>query len=271
MTRWWLILAWVLVWALPLGSEELQIRIFELSNRPAEATVEPVRMVLSPSGTVLPDPRTQTLIVRDSPEALQRVAELLERLDVPAPLIRLSVRFEGAAGHRGQGAGIAWDPARDRILAGAGAREAGSVSTGQQDLLVMSGEEARLVLARDLVEVRPYWILARDWGLVAPGVVFRQVSTGFVVRPRALGERISVEVIPWFSYLGPEGPGDVRFTEAATTLILQDGQTVQLGASGFQSESARRVFGRILGAGSSGSWESSSLSLSARIQPDWSK
>lgn len=110
----------------------------------------------------------------------------------------------------------------------------------------MSGEEARLVVARDLVEVRPYWTLARDRGLVPPGVVFQQVSTGFLVRPRAAGEQITVEVVPWFSYLGPDGPGDVRFTEAATTLRVPEGQTVDLAGTSFQTEASRRAFGLVM-------------------------
>jgi len=271
MRRVWLVLAWTLLMLLPLGAQELEIRIFQVFNRPAEATVEPVLMVLSPAGTVVPDPRTQTLIVRDHPEALQRVGELLQHLDVPAPLIRLAIGFSGSAGQSGQGAGVAWDPARDRMLAGAEARRGGVLTTGRQELLVMSGEEARLVLARDLVEVRPYWTLARDRGLIPPGVVFRQVSTGFVVRPRAVGDQITVEVIPWFSYLGPDGPGDVRFTEAATTLRVPDGQTVELAGASFQAEATRQVFGLIMGGGSGSSWESANLTLSARVQPDWSK
>ncbi len=271
MRRVWLVLVWAVVMVLPLGAQELEVRVFQLFNRPAEATVEPVRMVLSPAGTVVPDPRTQTLIVRDDSEALLRVGDLLRHLDVPAPLIRVTVGFNGSTGQSGQGAGVAWDPARDRLLAGAGARQAGVLTTGRQDLLVMSGEEARLVLARDLVEVRPYWTLARDRGLIPPGVVFRQVSTGFVVRPRAVGEQITVEVVPWFSYLGPDGPGDVRFTEAATTLRVPDGQTVELAGTSFQTEPSRRVFGLIMAGGSGSSWESANLTLSARIQPDWSK
>ncbi len=271
MRRAWLVLAWTLLMALPLAAQDLEVRIFQLLNRPAEATVEPVRMVLSPAGTVMPDPRTQTLIVRDHSEALQRVGELLQRLDVPAPLIRLTIGFDGSAGHSGQGAGVAWDPARDRWTARGGIRQAGVQTTGRQDLLVMSGEEARLIVARDLVEVRPYWTLARDRGLVPPGVVFQQVSTGFLVRPRAAGGHITVEVVPWFSYLGPDGPGDVRFTEAATTVRVPEGQTVDLAGTSFQTEASRRAFGLVMAGGADGSWESARLTLSARIQPDWSK
>jgi hypothetical protein len=271
MRRMWLVLFWMLLMVSPLTAQDLEVRVFQLLNRPAEATVEPVRMVLSPAGTVMPDPRTQTLIVRDHSEALQRVGELLQRLDVPAPLIRLTIGFDSSAGRSGQGAGVAWDPARDRWTVGGGIRQTGVQTGGQQNLLVMSGEEARLIVARDLVEIRPFWTLAREQGLIPPGLVIRQVSTGFMVRPRAVGKQINVEVVPWFSYLGPDGPGDVRFTEAATTLRITEGQTVDLAGSSFQTEASRRAFGLVMGGGGDGSWESARLTLSARIQPDWSK
>ena len=271
MKRCLLVLA-LLVWAaLPLEAQELRIQVFQLNNRPALATVDVVRLALSPLGTVVPDERTQSLVVRDTPEALARVQELLTRIDVPAPLVRITVGFSGASGISGMGAGGAWDPATGQIYAGAGAREGSASSSGQQNLLVMSGEEARLVVSRDLVQVQPYWTVARDWGLIPPGVVFRQVSTGFVVQPRVAGQSIVVSVMPWFSYLGPEGRGDVRFTEAASTVRLTDGQTVSLGRTSFQGEASQSLFGLIMGTGSVQRSESGTLTLTARIEPDWSR
>ena len=271
MARWLFLVAWLLLGTVALDAQQLQIQVFQLNNRPASSTVEAVRMVLGPQGTVVPDDRTQTLIVKDTPEGLSRVQALLERLDQPLPQVRITVAFSGAAGSSGVAGGAAWDPHTGRVTVGGGAGQGSASTSGQQQLLVMSGEEGRLVVGRDLVQVQPYWIVARDWGLIPPGVVFRQVTTGFLVAPRVVGEAITLVVTPWFSYLGPDGPGDVRFAEAASTVQLRSGQSVNLGSSSVQGSSSRSLFGLILGGGSADRAEAGSMSITARIEPDWSR
>ena len=255
--------------SLPVFAQDLELRVFQLKNRPALATVEPVRLALSPAGTVVPDERTQTLIVRDTPEGLARV--LLERIDVPAPQVRIAVGFSGDAARSGVAGGAAWDPATGRVLAGGEATEGEARTSGRQELLVMSGEEARLVVGRELAYVQPYWTVAHGYGLIPPGVVFHRVTTGFLVRPRVVGTSITLELTPWFSYDGPGGPGEVRFAEASSTVALHDGDTVTLGSGSSGSESSRTLFGLILGGASSSGSEAATMTVTARIQPDWSK
>lgn len=272
MRRAFLILALVVLAVLPALAQGVELRVFQLNNRPALATVEPVRLVLSPSGQVVPDERTETLLVKDTPEALARVEALLQRIDVPAPQVRVTVAFQGAATNRGVQGGAAWNPNNGQVVAGGGAYSNSGSTSGSQNLLVMSGEEARIVVGRDLVQVQPYWTWANQYGLVPPGVIFRQVTTGFVVEPRVGGnEAITLTLTPWFSYDGPGGVGDVRFTEAATSVQLRDGDTVNIGSSSASGDSARGVFGLILGGGVGTSSESGSMTVSAKIQKDWSR
>lgn len=271
MTRWILAALLLLAAALPVAAQDMEVRVFQLNNRPALSTVEAVRLALSPAGSVVPDERTETLIVRDTPEALARVQALLERMDVPAPQVRITVGFSGAAASSGLGGGAAWDPNTGHVSVGGGAGQGSASTSGRQNLLVMSGEEARLVVGRDLVHVQPYWTYATNSGLIPPGVVFRQVTTGFVVEPRVVGDAITLVLTPWFSYLGPEGPGDVRFSEAASTVRLRDGETIQLGSGTVSGSSSQSLFGLILGGGAGQRSESGSMTVTARIQPDWSR
>lgn len=257
--------------SLPGFAQGLELRVFQLKNRPALATVEPVRLALSPAGTVVPDERTQTLIVRDTPEGLARVQALLDCLDVPVPQVRISVGFSGSSVRQDVAGGAAWDPATGQVRVAGGASEGSARTAGRQELLVMSGEEARLVVGRELAYVQPYWTVAHGYGLIPPGVVFHRVTTGFLVRPRVVGSSITLELTPWFSYDGPGGPGEVRFAEASSTVALRDGDTVTLGSGSSGSESSRALFGLILGGASSSGGEAASMTVTARIQPDWSR
>lgn len=268
MRRALLLLALALLAGLPAAGQALELRIFQVNHRPALATVEPVRLLLSPAGRVVPDERTQTLLVKDTPEVLSQVQALLERIDVPLPQVRITVAFQGAAAAGGLVGGAAWDPGTGQVAVGGSASHGAASTSGSQHLLVMSGEEARLVVGRDLVHVQPYWTWAHQYGLIPPGLVIQQVTTGFVVQPRVAGEAITLTLTPWFSYQGPSGPGDVRFSEASTVVQLRDGETVQLGASSASGEASRGLFGLILGGGSSASSESASMTVRARIQRD---
>lgn len=270
MKRAIMLLALLFLAALPALAQDLAVRVFQLNNRPALATVEPVRLVLSPAGQVVPDERTETLIVKDTPEALARVETLLSQIDVPAPQVRVTVAFQGAAANSGLQGGAAWNPNNGQIYVGGGAYDNSASTRGSQNLLVMSGEEARIVVGRDLVQVQPYWTWANQYGLLPPGVVIRQVTTGFVVQPRVGGnDAITLTLTPWFSYDGPNGAGDVRFTEASTSVQLRDGDTINLGASSASGASSQGVFGLILGGGTGSSSESGSMTVSAKIQKDW--
>lgn len=267
-----LILAALLTLALavPGLADVLEVRVFQLYNRMPTTAVEAVRVALSPQGTVVPDDRTQTMIVKDTPEALSRVQALIERIDVALPQVRVKVAFSGGTARSGGAAGAVYDPRTGRIYGG-GAFGSGSATVGaEQNVLVMSGEEARIEVGRDLVQVQPYWTLAQNYGLIPPGVIFQQVSTGFAVSPRVSGEAITLTVTPWISYEGPGGTGDLRFAESATTVSLRSGDALTISSGMGSGHRQGNVFGTILGFGSVNTAEAMSIVLTAKVEPDWS-
>ena len=245
MRQVWGLLLFLGLTATALG-QPLQTRIFQLNNRPAEATVEMVRPLLSPAGSVLPEARLQKLIVRDTSEKLQEVERLLEQIDLPAPHVRIQVDMHGVS--QAQGHMIAIDPRYPKqswtAVAGGGFAQAES----QQSLTVMSGERGLIMMARDLVSVYPYLNFCQRYGLLPVGYLVQSVSTGFAVEPTVVGDVVRLNITPWMSFIGASGRQEVLATEASTTLALRSGQAATIAVGGSGNEVREQAFGLILGS-----------------------
>lgn len=281
----------LLLFTLAAWAEGPELRIFQLNNRPAAATVEMVRQVLNPTGTVLAEERLNKLVVKDTPDALQRVADLLQQIDQPAPQVRITVDFAGGGPASGYNAGVAAGTAGPNNAVGvrgnASVYNTNNAVSASQNLLVMSGEKGRIMVGRDLVSVQPYWSYANGLGLLPQGLLFQTVSTGFAVEPLVIGDNIRLKVIPWISYQSPNGPGQLEFAESATTLNVRNGDSVMLSAgtqtrtasssgvagtgTGVYSQNRKplNAFGLILGGEGYSETGGMAISLTARIQPDY--
>lgn len=270
-----------------------EIRVFQLSNRPAASAAQSVRPLLSPAGTVLSDDQTNKLIVRDTPEVLGQIEKMIQAIDVAAPQVMIKIRFTGQTVGDGStlSGGVVGQTRPDGSTQVAGypyqvsSGSSSATSSGEQSLMVMSGEEGRIEVGRQLTYVQPYWGLAQQYGLLPAGVIFQTVTTGFVVRPRVVGDVVTVQVAPWLSYQSGQGPGQIVFSEAASTVSLKSGDSIML-SGGSQSTSragggvAGRAYGDkdsinawsvILGGSSGGQSQSAGFYLTPVIIPDWSK
>ncbi|GMU56600.1 MAG: hypothetical protein AMXMBFR33_57460 [Candidatus Xenobia bacterium] len=270
-----------------------EIRVFQLSNRPAASAAQSVRPLLSPAGTVLSDDQTNKLIVRDTPEVLGQIEKMIQAIDVAAPQVMIKIRFTGQTTGDGTtlSGGVVGQTNPDGSTRVTGypyqvsSGSSSQTSSGEQSLMVMSGEEGRIEVGRQLTYVQPYWGLAQQYGLLPAGVIFQNVTTGFVVRPRVVGDVVTVQVAPWLSYQSGQGPGQIVFSEAASTVSLKSGDSIMLsGSSQNTSRAGGGVAGRgygekdrinawsvILGGSSGGQTQSAGFYLTPTIIPDWSK
>ena len=244
-------------------AQPLQTRIFQLNNRPAEATVEMVRPMLSPSGSVFPEARLQKLIVRDLPENLDEIGRLLEQIDLPAPHVRLQVTMQGQS--QSQGHLIAVDPRYPKQRWVAVADGGYAQAESQQTLTVMSGERGLIMMARDLVTVNPYLNFCQRYDLVPPGLLVQSVSTGFSVEPVVVGDVVRLSITPWLSFVGPSGRVEVFAQEASTKISLRSGQeaNIALGSSGHQFRD--QAIGLILGSRGQSVEQSGSITVLPEI------
>lgn len=254
----------LLLLALPARAEP-QIKIFELANRPALATVEIVRALLQPGEMVWPEERLQRLIVKAAPERLEEVRKLLEQIDVAAPQVWLTVTQNANRPYSASAAGVGLNR-RGRIVGQAQQVQVGQQVQETQKLLVMSGEKGEIWVGQDIPTVQPFWNFANGLGALPGAVVFQRVSTGFSVEPVVVGERIRLRVVPWMGYASPQGDGRIELTQAASTFNLANGETITLSSSSGSNQVQTSAFGLILGGGNLQQSSSNSIQVSAEIQ-----
>jgi type II secretory pathway component GspD/PulD (secretin) len=132
--------------------------------------------------------------------------------------------------------------------------------------LVGSGSESILTVAtkvpyRDVVYYRDY---ATGRGYVATGVAFHEVGASLKVNATIIDARqIRVRLTPRISYFSPDRAGAVDLTEAATELVVTNGEPVSLGGVSTQ---LHEVTWHILGFGERRSTEETAITLTATIQ-----
>ena len=112
------------------------------------------------------------------------------------------------------------------------------------------------------------WFLeyGRRYGLIRPEVQWERAGAFLIVRPQVLdgGRLIRLELVPELRAFSDGRRMPVRFTRAATEVVVQSGQTVQLGALHKDAQFYRRF---LVGRESGGTEASMDILLTPRIMP----
>jgi type IV pilus assembly protein PilQ len=69
---------------------------------------EPIKGLLSKKGSLSADARTNTLIIRDVPESVERIAEIIKQLDSKTPQVMIEARIVEASTNFSRELGVQW-------------------------------------------------------------------------------------------------------------------------------------------------------------------
>ena len=138
-------------------------------------------------------------------------------------------------------------------------------SSGIFTLVLDGGESILSVTTRvPQSQIAYFHDYAAGIGYIERRVVFSDVGTALRVRAATLPDgQIRVRLIPRISYFSVERPGAIDFTEAATELIVPNGQPVSLAGS---TSSMHEITRQILGHRDRTSSSETSLVVTATIQ-----
>ena len=132
--------------------------------------------------------------------------------------------------------------------------------------LVQDGGESSLLVATRVpyAELIFYQNYLTGAGYVASRLAFREVGTALKVQADILPQnQVRVRLIPRISYFSAEGAGAIDVTEAATELIVPNGQPVFLGGATTKMHEVTR---QLLGFDERQSASETSVVLTASIQ-----
>ncbi|MBY4599014.1 type II secretion system secretin GspD [bacterium BD-1] len=161
----------------PSGGGQIQTQIFRLTHENANNLVPVLRPLISPNNTINVNPGTNSLVITDYGDNLQRLARIIAALDISqatgvevvrlkhavasdlAPLVARLVESGGSVGGTATSPTLPGQPNQAAALASAGASgaEGGYRTTlipepRSNAIVIRAGNPARLALAKALIE-----------------------------------------------------------------------------------------------------------------------
>jgi hypothetical protein len=216
-----------------------QLKIIQLQHRFAEDLLPALQPLAGPGGSV--SAFGTQLIVNAEPAEIANIEQTARSLDIEQRNWRITVSHDARAWQSGRSAGVSGSAGRNpRIrVPGTTRRVSPGVEVGIEEhqrtwsqggdmsLTVMDGAEAFLSVGQQ-IPYTGYWVgLTQRYARVEQTIEWREVSTGFVVRPRQIGDRVDLEIMPRLMQAG--GSGAIDFAELATHVQVRPGEWLDLG------------------------------------------
>lgn len=125
-----------------------------------------------------------------------------------------------------------------------------------QFLNVLDGQRAFIRVGQAIPFTQDWITITSQYVAVSQVTHWQDVSTGFAVRPRTIGNQVELEITPRIASLNSQGYID--FEELSTVVNVQLGEWVDIANTMQNSDNVSR---KILGSQSSGNYQSSVLSI----------
>ena len=248
-----------------------------VTNRDASEVLPMVRTMLSSKGEVVVDKVSNSLIITDNEEAIEKIRAFLPSVDLLGKQVRIMVKFQevGSSQDRSLSAGgtisgKGWEVSTKRKRRSSGVsinlrdQSTQKQRSSESFISVTSGNSAYIVAGED-IPYRERWLsLSRRYAHLVDTVVFRRVETGFEVRPVVTGRIVHLDITPRISYETTEGKeGTIRFTAAQTSISVPLGQWVSIGGT---TNKENEVLNALLESGRGERGSSLSILMKAEAQ-----
>lgn len=244
---------------------ETELKIITLQHRFADDLLPTISPMVGLDGTAT-GIRNQ-LILRASPERMREIIVIVDQLDTARVNRKITInrstnqdiqnsRIE-ANGNIQVGRVTIGNTKQTRQNTGNINIEQTTRTTQQsssQFLNVVDGERAFIRVGQMIPFTQEWRTITRRYTQIERVTDWQEVSTGFAVRPRTIGNQVELEVTPRIARLNAQGYID--FDELSTTLRVQLGEWVDIGST---MQSHDDVSRKILGISSSYSNENNGL------------
>jgi hypothetical protein len=234
-------------WLAGAAAQQTVLEVITLKYRSADQVVPMLRPLLAPGGTI--SGLQNRIILRTTPDNLAELRKVLDVVDAAPRRLLISVRQDAAGlsssdqaelsgsvgagdvrvtvpGSRATKGGGEVEIRRgdDAVRARAGSDRSTSASSAVQTLQVLEGNEA--------------WIQV---GQSAPaGDYYQEAGTGFGVRPRLSGDRVTLEISTRRDSLSARDPGNVDVQRVDTVVTGRLGEWMELGSIAQQASRSER-------------------------------
>ncbi len=214
----------VLLLLLPLLAHA-EIGAIALKHRSAESLIPLLQPVLDEGVRI--SGQGDTLIVNSKPWQLEELRSLVTQLDTPLQSLLITVIQGGDDNHSALGAVADGTLEKPRVrVYGTQKRQREAVS---QQLRVIEGEWATISAGESVPIAKQSKSHGPNGTTVQQSVEYKDVESGFEVRPRVQGESVTLELRPFRARRSRSGGGIIEQQQIETTLSGRLGEWISLG------------------------------------------
>ena len=248
---------------------ETEFKIIDLQHRFAEDILPAIQPLAGSNGVVS---GTQNhLIIRTSPERMREIERVITSLDVVSQNLKITVSLQNnlqssqdAINVRGRkrvgNVEISSDkyPSRadDGVQVGIATDKSNSQNKSMQFINIMDGMTAFIRVGQSVPFTQEWLTLTNRYLNAQQTTEFVDITTGFSVRPRSIGNQIELEVTPRIAKLNQND--FIDFEELSTIVRVDKGEWLDLGGIMQQKDDVSHM---ILSRHNSSQSQNNSLSI----------
>jgi type II secretory pathway component GspD/PulD (secretin) len=250
---------------------ETEFKIITLQHRFASDLLPIIEPMVGADGTATG--MNNELILRASPERMREIEATIEKLDAARANRKITVNRNSNIQSKREGVEVTGNVKAGKVTVSNDRRgqnsnnpnsgtieiENGSSNSQQnssQFLNVLDGERA-FIRVGQIVPFTQEWVtITRRFVAIGRITDWRDITTGFAVRPRTVGNQVELEITPRIARLNQQG--FIDFEELTTVVRTNLGSWVDIGGTMQQNDEVSR---KILGYQNSASQQNSNLSI----------
>jgi hypothetical protein len=225
------------------AAAENTVEVYPLGFSDPSVVEQALGALAGPDGRVILDRPNSRVLFMAPAEQQRQAADLMKRMNAPPRNVRINVRFVGAGSEREAGASLGGGVA---VRTGSGGtktdlrlepeahwRATTDTDSTTQTLLVASGRTANLRVGHAVPHIawfRQYGVRRGYWQSESQ-VQWQEVGSFLAVEPTVVGDgpSVRIRITPTLSGRVDGKPYEVRFTQVASEVTVDSGQTILLG------------------------------------------
>jgi hypothetical protein len=215
-----------------------ELKIITLQHRFAEDLIPTIEPMIGADGTI--SGYQNQLIIRANPQNMAEIEKLVATLDAVQKNLKITISREASdsrdsselsvSGRKRFGdveVGTRYPNNQQGARVDIDQRESRRLNDSLQHITVMDGREAFIAVG-EIVPFTSEWVtLTRRYASVQSTTEFVDVTTGFAVRPRSLGDVIELEITPRVKQLNRNG--FIDYESLSSVVQVNRGEWLDLG------------------------------------------
>jgi type II secretory pathway component GspD/PulD (secretin) len=191
-----------------------ELEILQLRHRSADEVLEALRPLLEQGGSI--SGMGTKVMIRASAANRAELRKALAALDTALRRLTITVVHDNATA-AGRG-GRTWS-------------SRAATERSDQRVQVIEGGSALISVGYALPVPLRQVAVGPAGAIVSEAIVYRDLGSGFLARPRLAGDRVTLEISPQQAAVSATDPAAVRSLELVTTVSGRLGEWIELGAA----------------------------------------